>query len=527
MAGQRSGWTGYPPLSRDRVDLPDLTPPPVLASTAAGALGGGLLGASSSAAGSKVSGVLYHADIPEYMQGLSQEQQARMQQMGQEAGFNGLTSKESWQKLKLVSDLRFDPESQNLPQSEVNRRIGDYLGLLGASAEQISDIQKTFADAGLSAVNTPRTPRVEQTLLGAVESPGGVGEQDYSPGDAQPNVFLGTKVIDKGTQGVGDVVAKFGKVIDSNIGAKYTLEALDFASGAIIYGVNKIPAVEKLKDQATDLVSSFFAEGFKDAGYGQSGIDNGAVGGTSISMVGLGGFAGMIKNAGKIAKIFPSAHVNLKDGAPDVPAPHKGGGNANKDDSFTGKPNENKVVDEKNESPNSNNSENPNKNLEIDAKPVKEIKSGKKGEWNKELNKPQPNTVYVVDSNHSYSTDEFSRVVHVEGELTLSKHDRNGYQQCKAGKCGATGDEGGHLIGAQFDGAGEKINLVPMDSSLNQGQWKAMEKTWADALKDGKKVSVDIRPTYVGAGARPTEFVVEYSVGDKVFKRVFNNNAKG
>ncbi|PHV29502.1 hypothetical protein CSQ93_05395 [Janthinobacterium sp. BJB426] len=492
----------------------------VLASTAAGALGGGLLGASASAAGSKVSGVLYHADIPESMQGLSQEQQARMQQMGEEAGFNGLTSQESWQKLKLVSDLRFDPESQNLPQAEVNRRIGDYLGLLGASAEQITDIQKTFADAGISAVNTPRTPRVEQTLLGAVASPGDVGEYDYSPDNAQPNVFLGTKVIDKGTQGVGEVVTKFGKLIDSNIGAKYTLEALDFASGAIIYGVNKIPAVENLKNQATDLVSSFFGEGFKDAGYSQSGIDNGAVGGTSISMVGLGGFAGMIKNAGRIAKIFPNAHVNLKDGAPDVPAPHKGASE---------KPHENKVVNEKteNQNPNPNNSENPNKNLEIDAKPVKEIESGKKGEWNKELNKPQPNTVYVVDSNHTYRTDEFSRVVHVEGELTLNKHDRNGYQQCKAGKCGVAGDEGGHLIGAQFDGAGEKINLVPMNSSLNQGQWKAMEQTWAAALKDGKKVSVDIRPTYVGADVRPTAFVVEYNVGNKVFKRVFENNAKG
>lgn len=68
---------------------------------------------------------------------------------------------------------------------------------------------------------------------------------------------------------------------------------------------------------------------------------------------------------------------------------------------------------------------------------------------------------------------------------------------------------------------------MPMNSSLNQGQWKAMEKTWADALKDGKKVSVDIRPKYVGDGARPTAIMVEYSVGNKVFKRVFENNAKG
>lgn len=32
-------------------------------------------------------------------------------------------------------------------------------------------------------------------------------------------------------------------------------------------------------------------------------------------MVGLDGFAGMIKNSGKVAKIFPDSHVNLKDGA--------------------------------------------------------------------------------------------------------------------------------------------------------------------------------------------------------------------
>lgn len=188
------------------------------------------------------------------------------------------------------------------------------------------------------------------------------------------------------------------------------------------------------------------------------------------------------------------------------------------------KPHENKVVNEKTENPNANNSENPNKNLEIDTKPVKEIEAGKKGEWNKELNKPQPNTVYVVDSNHTYRTDEFSRVVHVEGELTLNKHDRNGCQQCKAGKCGVAGDEGGHLIGAQFDAAGEKINL-PMDSSLNQGQWNSMEKTWADALKDGKKVSVDIRPTYVGDGARPTSFMVEYKVDNVQYKVTFKNKA--
>lgn len=184
-----------------------------------------------------------------------------------------------------------------------------------------------------------------------------------------PSRLCSWDYIDKGTQAVGEVVTKFGKLIDSNIGAKYILEVLDFASGSVIYAVNKIPAVEDLKSQATDFVSSFFGEGFKDAGYSQSGIDNGAVGGTSISMVGLGGFAGMIKNAGKIAKIFPNTHVNLKDATPDISAPHK---------VSSEKPHENKVVDEKAENPSANNSDKTNSGQATNVMPVKEIESGKK-----------------------------------------------------------------------------------------------------------------------------------------------------
>ncbi|HGX8801968.1 TPA: DNA/RNA non-specific endonuclease, partial [Escherichia coli] len=45
--------------------------------------------------------------------------------------------------------------------------------------------------------------------------------------------------------------------------------------------------------------------------------------------------------------------------------------------------------------------------------------------------------------------------------LVASKSDRNTYQQCKAGKCGSSGDEGGHLIASIFNGPGEKLNLVP------------------------------------------------------------------
>nr|WP_252374380.1 DNA/RNA non-specific endonuclease [Hydrogenophaga sp. 2FB] len=56
--------------------------------------------------------------------------------------------------------------------------------------------------------------------------------------------------------------------------------------------------------------------------------------------------------------------------------------------------------------------------------------------------------------------------------------DRNGYQQACAGKCGEVGDEGGHLIAAALGGAGDRINIVPQDSTMNRGEWRAMEREW-------------------------------------------------
>ena len=140
------------------------------------------------------------------------------------------------------------------------------------------------------------------------------------------------------------------------------------------------------------------------------------------------------------------------------------------------------------------------------------VDSGKKGAWNKTLNKPEPNTVYKVDGNKTYHTDELSRTTSVSATLGLSKNDRNGYQQCKAGKCGNTGDEGGHLIASIFNGPGEKLNLVPMDGNLNKDAWKSMENSWANALKDGKNVEVSMQPIYSGNNIRPERVIVKYSI---------------
>ncbi|HAK1938897.1 TPA: FhaB [Salmonella enterica] len=115
------------------------------------------------------------------------------------------------------------------------------------------------------------------------------------------------------------------------------------------------------------------------------------------------------------------------------------------------------------------------------------VDSGKKGAWNKAMNKPEPNTVYKVDGDKTYHTDSLARPTQVEATLSPNVKDRNGYQQCKAGKCGNLGDEGGHLIASVFNGPGEKLNLLPMDGNLNKGVWKRMENAWSKALSEGNE----------------------------------------
>ncbi len=160
---------------------------------------------------------------------------------------------------------------------------------------------------------------------------------------------------------------------------------------------------------------------------------------------------------------------------------------------------------------------------------IVELESGCKGNWCKELNRPEPNKTYKVDENYTYHTDQYGRTSKVEGTLDLQTSDRNGYQQGKAGKSGGRDeDEGGHLIASIFNGPGEKVNLVPMDGNLNKGEWKKMETTWSNALKEGKTVKVTVEPVYSGASNRPAKFNIVYQIdNERPIQKIFKNSPGG
>ena len=136
------------------------------------------------------------------------------------------------------------------------------------------------------------------------------------------------------------------------------------------------------------------------------------------------------------------------------------------------------------------------------------------------------NVEYIDSNGYKYVTDDKGRISNVQGNLQLGEGVRNEYAQRTVGGVDRLPtDDGGHLIGSQFNGSGQIDNLVPQNSSINRagGEWYKMEKRWADALKEGSSVNVNITPIYEGGSVRPSVFKVDYWIdGEKISKKIIN-----
>lgn len=126
-------------------------------------------------------------------------------------------------------------------------------------------------------------------------------------------------------------------------------------------------------------------------------------------------------------------------------------------------------------------------------------------------------------ANPFLSLSTCTSVTKAEGALAPSTVDRNAYQQLLAGRAGGEGYDGGHLIGAMLGGAGERINLVAQLSSVNRGEFRMMEKSWAEAIQAGKDVRVEVSPVYAGIAQVPSRIEVVYWVGEQRFVRSLRN----
>lgn len=147
------------------------------------------------------------------------------------------------------------------------------------------------------------------------------------------------------------------------------------------------------------------------------------------------------------------------------------------------------------------------------------------GEKYREGNSLEPNATFEKNG-YTYKTDDVGRVISAEGKLQVKDHEGRREMPDRRdvvahGKM-ADSDDSGHLIADRFNGSGELENLVPMERSLNRGDYAKLEGTLAEAVKDGADVRMKVEPAYSGDSNRPDEFRVSYTIdGDKevvVFK---------
>ena len=121
-----------------------------------------------------------------------------------------------------------------------------------------------------------------------------------------------------------------------------------------------------------------------------------------------------------------------------------------------------------------------------------------------------------VDNGATYVGDDLHRIRNFSvKDLKLTNGNPRNSIEPKIGKelkCGV----GGHLLANRFGGTGGYENLVSMSKSANKA-FSELENIWAQALKEGKKVSISGDVRYVSNSRIPSEFIIRYIINGKAY----------
>ena len=167
-------------------------------------------------------------------------------------------------------------------------------------------------------------------------------------------------------------------------------------------------------------------------------------------------------------------------------------------------------------------------------------------DFNRAANNPKPNSQYEYND-YVWKTDDKGRVTEASGKVRLQKANgrggTDGISTVKIGKEGQDGDIGFHLVGDQFEGPTNRLNVVPGNGkrvnpsgppNLNQGQYAKFEKAVKEARlapeNVGKDIEIKISPKYNSGNttSRPDSFVSSYKIeGQSAVKFRFKNSQGG
>ena len=142
--------------------------------------------------------------------------------------------------------------------------------------------------------------------------------------------------------------------------------------------------------------------------------------------------------------------------------------------------------------------------------------------------KLRPNCTYTTgEHDYIYVTNSEGMIVYARADnLQWKDHDqRLPHSRNTPGKMPR--DDAGHLFGDLFGGSPKLDNLVSQAREVNQIEFRAIEREWADALKMDKKVSAEIIISYEPGSTRPKEFIVNYSINGEIHSATIKNTNKG
>jgi hypothetical protein len=185
-----------------------------------------------------------------------------------------------------------------------------------------------------------------------------------------------------------------------------------------------------------------------------------------------------------------------------------------------------------------------NNKVETDASAKLNIKRfDSLDDFNRAANNASPNTRYEFGDS-SWTTDDLGRTIEARGNVQLQKANNrsgiDGVSTTAIGKQGVNGDVGFHLIGDQFNGATNKLNVVPGNgkrvdangpSNLNQGAYAKFERQVKIQKQDNPNANVEMRivPQYKKSNTtnRPDAFEASYRLDDGRWVDYFFKNKQG
>ncbi|WP_432423407.1 DNA/RNA non-specific endonuclease [Sphingomonas lycopersici] len=118
---------------------------------------------------------------------------------------------------------------------------------------------------------------------------------------------------------------------------------------------------------------------------------------------------------------------------------------------------------------------------------------------------------------YAYQLDPNAKVREVSGEVDMAKKpSRSRSAQARAGGADRRPtDDGGHYVGARFNGPTDAFNHFAQDAKVNRGRYRAMEDQWARAKAEGKRGWFRIVPVYEGESQRPSLINAWFTINDR------------